>query len=130
MTGLLLDTELSDHQRLYAELIKSSGESLHGLINDILDFSKIEAGKIDMERVDFNLQTLLDDLASTLAIKAGCKNLELLCAVDPGVPTALLGDPGRLRQNQTNLAAFQACLVAKDASHKSYFIIHCWESRA
>ena len=103
MTGLLLDTDLSEDQRRYAEIIKSSGESLLGIINDILDLSKIEAGKLDLESLAFDLQSLLDDFAATLALKTYEKGLELICAADPGVPTMLLGDPGRLRQILTNL---------------------------
>ena len=104
MTGLLLDTELNDEQRRYAEIVRASGESLLGLINDILDFSKIEAGKLDLETLDFDLSSLLDDFAATLAVRAHEKGLELLCAADPDVPALLRGDPGRLRQILTNLA--------------------------
>ncbi len=103
MTGLLLDTELNEEQRRFAEIVKSSGESLLGIINDILDFSKIEAGKLDLEILDFDLQSLLDDFAASLAFKTHDKGLELLCAADPEVPTLLSGDPGRLRQILTNL---------------------------
>ena len=104
MTGLLLDTDLTEDQRRFAEVVKSSGESLLGLINDILDFSKIEAGKLDLETLDFDLQSLLDDFAATMALKTHDKGLELLCAADPEMPTLLSGDPGRLRQILTNLA--------------------------
>jgi PAS domain S-box-containing protein len=103
MTGLLLDTALSEEQRRYAEIVRSSGESLLGIINDILDFSKIEANKLDLEILDFDLQSLLDDFAVAMAHKAHDKGLELICAADPGVPPALSGDPGRLRQILTNL---------------------------
>ena len=103
MTGLLLDTELTEDQRHYAEIVKSSGESLLGIINDILDFSKIEANKLDLETLDFDLQNLLDDFAATMALRPHDKGLELLCAADPDVPTLLSGDPGRLRQILTNL---------------------------
>jgi PAS domain S-box-containing protein len=103
MTGLLLDTELNEEQRRYAEIVRASGESLLGLINDILDFSKIEAGKLDLETLDFDLQSLLDDFAATMAVRTHNKGLELICAADPGVPTLLSGDPGRLRQILTNL---------------------------
>jgi PAS domain S-box-containing protein len=104
MTGLLLDSALDAEQRHYAEAVRSSGEVLLGLINDILDFSKIEAGKLDLETLDFDLSSLLDDLAGTLAVRAHGKGLELLCAADPAVPTRLRGDPGRLRQILSNLA--------------------------
>ncbi len=104
MTGLLLDTDLNDEQRRYAEIVRSSGESLLWLINDILDFSKIEAKKLDLETLDFDLWSLLDDFAGTLAVQAHEKGLELLCAADLNVPMMLRGDPGRLRQVLTNLA--------------------------
>ncbi len=103
MTGLLLDTELDTEQRRYAEIVRSSGESLLGLINDILDFSKIEAKKLSLETLDFDLLSLLDDFATTLAIRVQEKGLELLCSIDPDVPSLLRGDPGRLRQILTNL---------------------------
>ena len=103
MTGLLLDTELSDDQRHYAEIVRTSGELLLNLINDILDFSKIEAGKLDMETLDFDLAGLLEDFADTMAMRAHEKGLELLCSIDPAVPTLLRGDPGRLRQILANL---------------------------
>ena len=104
MTGLLLDTELNDEQRRYAETVRASGESLLSLINDILDFSKIEAGKLDLEILDFDLSDLLDDFATALALRAHDKGVELICAADLGVPVFLRGDPGRLRQILNNLA--------------------------
>jgi PAS domain S-box-containing protein len=104
MTGLLLDTDLTDDQRLYAETVRASGESLLAIVNDILDFSKIEAGRLDLATMDFDLQSLLDDFAATLAVRAHEKRLEFCCIADPEVPTLLSGDPGRLRQILTNLA--------------------------
>ncbi|MCX7001779.1 MAG: PAS domain-containing protein [bacterium] len=104
MTGLLLDTELDEEQRRYANMVRSSGEALLGLINDILDFSKTEAGKLSFDTLDFDLTSLLDNFAATLAVRAHEKGLELICAADPDVPVLLRGDPGRLRQVLTNLA--------------------------
>jgi len=104
MTGLLLDTELTAEQRRYAEIARASGESLLQLINDILDFSKIEAKKLELETIDFNLEALLDNLASSFSVTAKARGIELLCIADPTVPTLLRGDPGRLRQILTNLA--------------------------
>jgi len=103
MTGLLLDTELNSNQRRYAELVRLSGETLLSLINDILDLSKIEAGKLDLESMDFNLQSLLDDTASTLSIRAHEKKLEFIYEIYHNVPVLLQGDPGRIRQILTNL---------------------------
>jgi PAS domain S-box-containing protein len=104
MTGLLLDTELTPEQRQFAEIVRSSGETLLSLINDILDFSKIEANKIELETLDFDLRTLIEDTAEMLSTKANEKNLEIICLVEPDVPSWLRGDPGRLRQILVNLA--------------------------
>ena len=104
MTTLLLDTDMIPSQRRCAEVIRDSGESLLWLINDILDFSKIEAGKLELETIDFDLHSLLDDFATLLGVKADEKGLELVCAAEPDVPPWLRGDPGRLRQILTNLA--------------------------
>ncbi len=103
MNGLLLDTELTDIQRHYAETMRSSGESLLTLINSILDFSKIEAGKLDLETLDFDLESLLNDFIAVMAAQAHGKGLELVCDMSPKIPVLLKGDPGRLRQILNNL---------------------------
>lgn len=103
MTGLLLETELSSEQRDYAEMVRKSGDNLLNLINNILDFSKIEARKLDMEMLDFDLRLTMEDTADSLAVKAWDAGLELICRIDPDVPSHLKGDPGRLRQIITNL---------------------------
>ena len=103
MTGLLLDTQLTDEQRQYAETVQNSGESLLALINDILDFSKIEAGKLDLDILNFDLRAMLDDFSGLMAVRAEEKNLELICAPAPEVPCYLKGDPGRLKQILINL---------------------------
>jgi PAS domain S-box-containing protein len=105
MTGLLLDTDLDPVQRRYSEAIQSSADSLLGLINDILDFSKIEAGKLALETVDFDLQKLMDQFGPTHSLKSFEKGVELVCAISPGVPLKLLGDPSRLRQILNNLTS-------------------------
>jgi PAS domain S-box-containing protein len=104
MTGLLLDTNLSEEQRQFAEMAHKSGENLLGLINDILDFSKIEAGKLDMEQLEFNLRSTLEDVVQLLASRADDAGLRLLCRIDPAIPSCVNGDPGRLRQIILNLA--------------------------
>jgi CheY-like chemotaxis protein/HPt (histidine-containing phosphotransfer) domain-containing protein len=103
MTGLLLETELTSQQRQLANTVRSSGETLLTLINDILDFSKIEAGKLEFEMIDFDLRTTLEETLDLLAGPAGTKQLELVGLVSATVPTALQGDPGRLRQILMNL---------------------------
>ena len=104
MTGLLMDTDLNEEQRGYAEIVNRSGENLLALLNDILDFSKIEAGKLDMEVIDFDLRTTVEDTAEMLSMRARQAGLELICHIDTQVPHYLKGDPGRLRQIITNLA--------------------------
>jgi len=103
MTDLLLETELSDEQREYAELVKTSADSLLTVINDILDFSKIEAGKLEMESIDFRLRSSVEPMLKSLALRAHQKGLELTSIIEPDVPDALVGDPGRLRQVLVNL---------------------------
>jgi two-component system, sensor histidine kinase and response regulator len=103
MTGLLLDMDLSDAQRDYVEIIRSSGESLLTIINDILDFSKIESGKLDLEQQPFNLGTCLEEALDLLAPRAAEKGLELAYLTAPDVPKTLLGDITRLRQILVNL---------------------------
>jgi CheY-like chemotaxis protein len=104
MTGLLLETDLNEEQRGYVEIVNRSGENLLSLINDILDFSKIEAGRLDIEIMEFDLHTTLDDTAALLTYRAQETGLELICRIDPSIPQYLKGDPGRLRQIITNLA--------------------------
>ncbi len=104
MTGLLLETELDDEQRQYAEIIRMSGESLLAVVNDILDFSKIEAGKVDLEIQDFDLAAVLESVRQVLWVKVMEKGLNLSCRAEPEVPLRLRGDFGRLRQVLLNLA--------------------------
>jgi len=104
MTTLLLDTPLSAEQQEYVETIRASADCLLGLINDILDFSKIEAGKLTLESIDFEPRRVVEDVAAILANAARSKGIELTAIVEPDVPRAVAGDPGRLRQIVTNLA--------------------------
>lgn len=103
MTELVRDSELNASQREYLGMVQESGESLLSVINDILDFSKIEAGKLNLESISFNLRELLGDTMKSLALRAHRKKLELACHVAPIVPTAVDGDPHRLRQIVVNL---------------------------
>jgi two-component system, sensor histidine kinase len=105
MVGLLLDMNLNAEQREYAKIARISGEILLSLINDILDFSKIEAHKLELETLDFDLRTMLDETTDLLAVGAHEKGLELVCQVESTVPSLLRGDPGRLRQILVNLGS-------------------------
>ena len=84
-------------------MVKNSAESLLSVINDILDFSKIEAGKLDMESIEFSLRNTLEEVTSTLRVRAQQKGLKFACHIPLELPDALLGDPTRLRQIVTNL---------------------------
>jgi PAS domain S-box-containing protein len=104
MTELALDTDLTAEQREYLSMARSSAEALLHIINDILDFSKIEAGKLELEKIDFDLHSTVEEAVGLLAEKASVKGLELICHVEAQPPCWLRGDPGRLRQVLLNLA--------------------------
>jgi two-component system sensor histidine kinase/response regulator len=103
MSHLALQTDLNRKQLNYIEKVNRSAESLLGIINDVLDFSKIEAGKMDMEKVDFRLEDVFDNLANLVGLKAEEKGLELMFDLPADLPTALVGDPLRLGQILVNL---------------------------
>ena len=105
MIGLLLDTELSPEQRRFAQTVLASAESLLTLLNDILDLSKIEAGKLALEAAPFELRSLLDTIVVLLGPRVEAKDLDLVCAVERGVPARLRGDSLRLRQVLLNLVS-------------------------
>ncbi|MCP4119201.1 MAG: transporter substrate-binding domain-containing protein [Desulfobacteraceae bacterium] len=103
MSHLALATDLSKKQRNYIEKVNHSAESLLSILNDILDFSKIEAGKLDLEKIDFYLEDILDHIATLVGPKAEEKGVELLFDIDDNMPMALIGDPLRLGQVLINL---------------------------
>ncbi|HWR40695.1 MAG TPA: response regulator [Patescibacteria group bacterium] len=105
MTGLLLKTELTSRQRDYAEKTQQSGQHLLSVVNDILDFSKIEAGRLSLEKVEFPLETVFNDLATLIMDKAAAKGLEIIFDIDYRVPNCLWGDPLRLGQILINYAS-------------------------
>lgn len=104
MSGLLLDTDLTNEQREYAEAVRRSGEGLLTVINDILDFSKIEAGKMSIEAFPFDLHMVLEEIIEMLAPPAAAKGIDLILEYPPDLPRHFVGDAGRIRQVVTNLA--------------------------
>ncbi len=103
MTEILARTSLTDTQRHYVETIHNSGDTLLTLINDILDFSKIEAGKLEIQSVPIDLRDIVERTVEQLAERAQRKGLHILADYDPSIPTAVMGDPIRIRQIVTNL---------------------------
>ncbi|MGH8639469.1 MAG: ATP-binding protein, partial [Burkholderiales bacterium] len=103
MSTLLLGTDLDERQREYAQTAARSAEALLVVIDDILDFSKIEAGRLELEHVEIDLRSVVEDIAQLLAATADGKGVDLVCQVETDVPTVLMGDPGRLRQVLINL---------------------------
>lgn len=103
MTSLVLETDLTEEQREYLEMIGSSVERLLGVVNQVLDFSKIESGQLDLKKEDFNLKESLDHDLYLLRLASEKKGLQLLYHIDQDVPEYIHGDPGRLVQVVTNL---------------------------
>ncbi len=103
MAEILLSTQLTEKQKRCAEIVHNSGKGLLSIINDILDFSKIEAGHFELETLDFNLHTLIEDNVELFAERAHSKSLELSYRIDSAVPVYVQGDPTRLRQVLSNL---------------------------
>ena len=103
MADLLCDTALSEEQRLYAETIKSSGETLLVIINDVLDYSKIEAEKLTLNPEPFDLERTIHEVLLLLKPSAQSKGIDLMVDFDMFLPTRYIGDPGRIRQVLTNL---------------------------
>jgi signal transduction histidine kinase/CheY-like chemotaxis protein/HPt (histidine-containing phosphotransfer) domain-containing protein len=103
MNALLLRGNLTPEQRKYADAVRVSADCLLGIINDILDISKLEAGKVELESIDFNLATVVEDVVELLSPKAAEKNLEIASYLDDGAREDFRGDPTRLRQIVLNL---------------------------
>jgi signal transduction histidine kinase/DNA-binding response OmpR family regulator/HPt (histidine-containing phosphotransfer) domain-containing protein len=119
MTGLLLDTGLNQEQREYVDTVRSSGQSLLTIINEILDFSKIEAGRLEVEIIDCNVRTTVEEVVELLAEQAIQKTLELGFYVDDEVPVTVRTDQGRLRQILLNLLG-----NALKFTHKGRVYVH------
>ncbi len=103
MLDLLRDGTLTKQQREFIETAEQSSQTLLGIINDILDLSKIEAGKLEIQHIDFDLRSTVEEVAALAAGYARERELEIVSYVEPSVPTSVVGDPFRLRQVLTNL---------------------------
>ncbi|WP_334076072.1 response regulator [Paenibacillus sp. A14] len=105
MIDLLLETELKDDQKEYAEIIRGSADTLVTIINDILDFTKMESGKMELEESPFEIRATIQEVMGLFSVDAARKGLELVSFVDERIPPVLYGDMGRLRQVLINLVA-------------------------
>lgn len=103
MLDILKDTSMTHEQEDLVETAANSAESLLTIINDILDFSKLEAGKIELEHIEFNLPTLVEEVCALMSGRAHAKGLELNCFLPPSLPQRWHSDPTRIRQVLTNL---------------------------
>jgi len=103
MSELLLDTDLAEDQREYAETVRNSGSTLLTIINDVLDYSKIEAGELELEQHPFVLRDCVESCLDLVAAQASAKGLDLVAHIDPAVPPVVVGDVTRLRQVLANL---------------------------
>jgi PAS domain S-box-containing protein len=119
MTGLVLDTNLNSNQREYCEIIKASANSLLYIVNDILDLSKIEAGKLELEKIDFEITSVLGDLHRSMVHTAQAKDLSLTFDIPKSLTVNVNGDPGRLRQIFLNLISNAIKFTEKGSVHVS-----------
>jgi signal transduction histidine kinase/CheY-like chemotaxis protein len=103
MTELTLGTDLTAEQREYLKTVMFSASAMMTVVNDVLDFAKIEAQKLKLEPVGFNVAECVSEAVKTLAAEAHHKGLELTCALAHEIPSAVIGDPHRLRQILLNL---------------------------
>ena len=103
LSHLVMKTDMTDKQREYLKKIQISSQHLLGVINDILDFSKIEAGKLTIEKIEFDLESVLTNISQLIHDKAIEKGLELIFDIAPDVPNNLIGDPLRIGQTLINL---------------------------
>jgi CheY-like chemotaxis protein len=103
LTELVLDTRLTSEQREYLSLVRTSGQALLALIDDSLDLSRIEAGRLSLNPITFDLRDTVCDTMRSLAFQAHGKGLNLVCSLDPRLPSAVVGDAGRLGQILYNL---------------------------
>jgi len=103
LTDLMFDTPLTPEQRQYLMVVKNSSAQLLGLLNDILDFSKIEAGQLQLEQIEFDLRTIMENVSDIVSPRAKERGLELNSFMHPNLPSRLIGDPQRLTQILVNL---------------------------
>jgi signal transduction histidine kinase/ligand-binding sensor domain-containing protein/DNA-binding response OmpR family regulator len=122
-TALLAETTLTEEQQRYADIIRTSGDSLLSVINDILDFSKIESGKMELDSHPFNLVACVEEVLDMFATRAAYQGVDLIYDIHPTVPVHIYGDSARLRQVLINLTG-----NAIKFTHKGEVFINIFQS--
>ncbi|MFZ1799942.1 MAG: ATP-binding protein [Chitinophagaceae bacterium] len=117
MTRLLIEKNPRNDQFKYLDGINKSSDNLLHIINDILDLSKIEAGKMELEKIDFSLRDMAEQVKQTLNFKAAEKGLELFIDIDSKISEVLIGDPTRLNQILMNLTGNAIKFTEKGSVH-------------
>ena len=108
MAEMALREQLPPSAKNYINQIKDAGKSLLTIINDILDFSKIESGKMDISEIEYELMSMVYDVANIVMARLKEKDVELIVDIVPDLPSKLWGDNLRIKQillNLTNNAA-------------------------
>lgn len=105
MIDLLMDSDLEDDQKEYADIIRNSADALVSIINDILDFTKMESGKMELEEHPFELESCVQEVVGLFSAEASKKELELVYSIADQIPRMVYGDMGRLRQVLMNLVS-------------------------
>ncbi|CAM4450177.1 histidine kinase [Paenibacillus tarimensis] len=117
MTALMLETEMTEEQREYAEIIGKSGEALLSVINDILDYSKIESGKMELEEVPFQLSSCVGETFDLFMAKSKKRNLEMTYTIDPQLEIPIVSDVTKLRQVLINLVGNAVKFTSEGSVH-------------
>ncbi len=103
ISDLLMEMDPTHQQKNYLDMISQSGSALLALINDILDLSKIEAGQLELDPIEMNLRSLVEEVTGLIAFNTQAKGVEMVVRIAPGAPDKVICDPNRLRQVLTNL---------------------------
>ncbi|MFA5906355.1 MAG: ATP-binding protein, partial [Desulfobacula sp.] len=103
MMHVLLDSDLSEDQKKYSQIVYNSARALLTIVNDVLDLSKIEAGKLELDIREFDLEIAIKDIIALPELQARQKGIDFICSIAPDVPYLLQGDIGRIRQVINNL---------------------------
>lgn len=103
MGDLLMGTPLTEQQQGFVKTLRTSAETLLAILNDVLDFSKVEAGQLELEKIDFSLHRLIDDVINLFQVRAATKGVSLSASIADDTPRHVRGDPIRFRQVLFNL---------------------------